>query len=493
MSNKQPLSARYPDLLAGQSGPALNELIEDLETLYTSHTLPARLVRPGEISMPIDAEPAPIPLPVQSGTLASSKPRRPRRWARLNALAAVLFTVLLVGALVATFGLARRQAGLASRNGSASLCRGTKAPSQPLVDLRMMTATTGWAITWRMNGKDTFQLARTIDGGCHWKVVAPDNRSSLFAGHYAYISATAAWIELVDGKNVRFARTTDGGASWQYGPASGSHDLFSSIGSTNVTFLTPDIGWALSEEGQGTKRTGVTLYHTVNGGLSWQKLMQSSVTPSPAGTLPATAFYTGLSFLNQSTGWATANSASSSGTEFYVTRDGGRTWQKQNLPLPQGISSFGAGTIVEPPQFFSARDGVLPVLSWSPSGLYVYVTRDGGASWQSTTFLRVAVKPGLDAYGPVPTPRFASQDFGWLWEGAQFRTPQTLVVTHDGGQHWTSTRVTLPAPYIDAVVDFLSERVGWLIGISGTSTAIPPLFKTEDGGKTWTRMNYSIA
>src|SRR5579883_13727 len=495
MNNKQPLSARYPDLLAGSNDPALSELIEDLETLYTSHSLPARLARPEKSNIPIDAQPAPVPLPAQTGTLASSRPKHYERRARLNALAAVVFTVLLVGALLATFALARRNAGPASpgKNASAIPCQTkTNAAQFPLEDLHMMTDSTGWAVSRSATSPDHFELVRTVDGGCHWKIVTPANHGSLLASHYAYISQSAAWVELVDGSKITYARTTDGGANWQFALASGP-DLLASPGGSNVTFPTPERGWLLSEIFQGTKRTGVALYRTIDGGLSWQRLIQNTLPSTPGGSLPATAFYTGLSYHNQSTGWVTADAGGAPDILLYLTFDGGKSWEKQHVLMPQGISRLDGGTIVEPPQFFSDRDGVLPVLFWSPSGLCVYVTHDGGENWQRTAFLPIAQNPGFDAYLPAPVPRFASMNFGWFWQGAQFRPSHTLVVTHDGGQHWGTSKVTLPAPYVDATLDFLSEQVGWLIGQPGGSTTTSALFKTTDGGQTWQRVAYSVS
>jgi photosystem II stability/assembly factor-like uncharacterized protein len=485
MNNKQPLSARYPDLLAGSNDPALSELIEDLETLYTSHPLPSRLTRPGESSMSPARRPELIPPLLQAGTLASSKPRRRGRGARLNALAAVVFTVLLVGALLAAFALVRRNAGPASpgTNASAVPCQTkTNATQFPLEDLHMMTESTGWAVSRRANSPDHFELVRTVDGGCHWKIVTPANHGSLLASHYVYISQSAAWVELVDGKKITYARTTNGGANWQFALASGP-DLLASPSGSHVTFPTPARGWLLSAIFQGTKRTGVALYRTVDGGLSWQRLLQNTLPSTPGGSLPATAFYTGLTFLNQSTGWVTADAGGAPGILLYLTLDGGKSWEKQSLLMPQGISSLDGGTIVEPPQFFSERDGVLPVLFWSPSGLCVYVTHDGGESWQRTAFLYTFENPGFDVALPAPVPRFASMDFGWLWQGAQFRPAHTLVVTHDGGQHWTTTNVARPAPYVDAAVDFLSEQIGWLIAQAGGNSNGSPSSRQPMAGK----------
>ena len=71
----------------------------------------------------------------------------------------------------------------------------------------------------------------------------------------------------------------------------------------------------------------------------------------------------------------------------YVTHDGGSTWRQQTLPLPQGIPP--AQLLIQPPTFFSATDGLLPVrfsdLTTSKGiATVIYVTHDGGTTWSST-------------------------------------------------------------------------------------------------------------
>src|SRR5258708_116730 len=106
MHNKPSLDARYPDLLNDQKDPALLDLVQDLDTLYTANHIPDQLTYPQAIQ-PVRLAPsqdAPFP---QFGTF-SSAPRPARRWSRLNSLAAILFTVILVGALAGTFYTLRR-------------------------------------------------------------------------------------------------------------------------------------------------------------------------------------------------------------------------------------------------------------------------------------------------------------------------------------------------------------------------------------------------
>ena len=100
MNNEPSLSARYPDLLPDQDDPALADLVRDLDALYTANHIPARLFDPQATEPVRLLPPQPAP-PLQAGTF-SPPPRPARRWSRLNSLAAILFTVLLVAALGGT-------------------------------------------------------------------------------------------------------------------------------------------------------------------------------------------------------------------------------------------------------------------------------------------------------------------------------------------------------------------------------------------------------
>jgi hypothetical protein len=102
MNNKPPFSARYPDLLAGQDDPALLDLVHDLDALYTASPIPAHLISSQE-NRPLHLVPSQHTQGLQPGTFPSPVPKTAQRWSRLNALAAVLFTVLLVGALAGIF------------------------------------------------------------------------------------------------------------------------------------------------------------------------------------------------------------------------------------------------------------------------------------------------------------------------------------------------------------------------------------------------------
>lgn len=100
MNNKPPFNTRYSDLLPDEDDPALSDLVRDLDALYSANPLPARLSHLQEVQSTHRAPSQDASGP-QVGTFVT--PRPSRRWSRLNTLAAVVLTIVLVGALAGTF------------------------------------------------------------------------------------------------------------------------------------------------------------------------------------------------------------------------------------------------------------------------------------------------------------------------------------------------------------------------------------------------------
>ena len=135
------------------------------------------------------------------------------------------------------------------------------------------------------------------------------------------------------------------------------------------------------------------------------------------------------------------------------------------------------------PTFFTANDGILPVnfTSESASGFGMYVTHDGGATWNSVPIAKEA--------SSISTIDFIDMQHGWAID----RGGTNLYATIDGGMHWTkltiaSTTHSLPS---FKFLDFVTTEIGWAIG--ATSSKTPVLLKTVDGGHTWTTIRYTIS
>ncbi|HEY7125280.1 MAG TPA: hypothetical protein VH540_15105 [Ktedonobacterales bacterium] len=335
----------------------------------------------------------------------------------------------------------------------------------PLGDLRMMTATTGWAIAGE-------RLVRTVDGGAHWRDVTPsalhDVRSLLQS---RFLSDSVGWVWTVQSGTTSLFRTTNGGQTWQQGA------VFHSSGYVSLTFLNAQDGWALVDSPGSAGGTDVDLCRTSDGGVTWSMLATTGTAAQP-GSIPAAGKKGGLSFLNPSTGWM--GRLLDSETEVMVTHDGGSTWQTQPLPFQQDGSEhlFYIG----PPFFFNEHEGVLwvSVLSQTQQALsqLLYLTHDGGASWQSI--------PPL-AYDALTY--FSDARHGWMlnrmWVNGGSSLQTTLSTTSDGGQHWNA----LPgSAAVDGIseLDFLSSTLGW--ALSRAYNGAVTLLKTDDGGRTWAQV-----
>lgn len=177
-------------------------------------------------------------------------------------------------------------------------------------------------------------------------------------------------------------------------------------------------------------------------------------------------------------------------------RNGRAVWATRVRPSPvlfgEGVRVPGGGgrlVDVTPPQktaadlvvdaFFVDHDHGWVLLADSEKQVRrLLLTRDGGTHWA----------PG--GYGPSPeTARslfFVDPENGWIVAYSQSGTsprPSSLYRTTDGGRTWSGPS---PLPACGPVhFDNLSH--GWLADSPGGCAILAPLHETTDGGATWTK------
>jgi photosystem II stability/assembly factor-like uncharacterized protein len=191
------------------------------------------------------------------------------------------------------------------------------------------------------------------------------------------------------------------------------------------------------------------LYHSADGGETWQK-QQSGV---------ATLLTDG-NFLDASTGWI----AGLYGVVLH-TRDGGATWNRQETGTDKHLFDVS----------FVDENYGWAVGEWNT----IIGTTDGGTTWTSLSETEDRILNGV---------QFVDRQTGWVIGEAG-----TIMKTTDGGASWSVqmpdlfVRETLeeefenPRPALFGIC-FIDAMNGWLCGIDAT------IMQTDDGGASWRKI-----
>jgi photosystem II stability/assembly factor-like uncharacterized protein len=376
---------------------------------------------------------------------------------RLSVVATVLFVALLVSSLL--FVLHRAHQSDAGTQGNRINSSKVTGGLDTMLSLHMIDARMGWLLSKQA-------VLRTTDGGSHWQNVSPPHTRLTQDSIADFFSASLAWIAIprTNAATIQILHTADGGQTWQ-------RTTIQAAFPRQISFIDSQHGWLLASWQQpGGAAETTSVLRTADAGKTWTTIsnaLAASTDGPPPGRLPYGGQKSGIRFLNASTGWVTGTVSAPNLAWLYVSYDGGSTWHQQPLPMPAGIAS--ARLSILSPTFFSATDGVLPITfvnsaTDSKIAIAIYVTHDGGSSWQSTTPL-----PG--AFSIVD---FVDSQHGWATDGS------ILYRTSDGGQHWTQLPTSESLKNVSQL-DFVSEQIGWAI----SSTTPNSVLKTVDGGYTW--------
>jgi len=172
----------------------------------------------------------------------------------------------------------------------------------------------------------------------------------------------------------------------------------------------------------------------------------------------------------------------------YWTKDVGKTWTDITPPNLNG--SYGSPAVA----FADNQHGsvILATLDQNPAGNGVNYsmlqTTDGGKTW-STKPLSVSPADALAFYYPGKISlQFIDADIGWLsirHEGGDSDSG-LLFKTVDGGTTWSELNLPINSYFkypIGDPVYFVTEQLGWIATDPQITSNI--LYRTQDGGQTW--------
>lgn len=416
-----------------------------------------------------------------------------------------------------------------ANGGKSWVSGGTASTSDTMVSyFHFVNASDGWIAT--DNGvaahQSVYHLFRSTDGGKTWRLVAETNASGSVGSVPGYGDATfsfgpsgGGWMtgqSEIAGHGF-LMHSTDGGKTWQAIPVPvpkadggrlvttstptyvGSHvfvpvqyqghnrdttvvlqlnrngDVISTTPALqtdhplSITFINATDGWATTAPWAPNQPK---LYRTTNGGQSWVSL--------PADQ-PMLATNPTMQFVSPDTGFAFASNQTTFPPSLWTTRNGGRTWRQQMMKIyaKGGPTPPGQNPPPPPPQFTPDEIDFVSSQVGYLAGTYgngvkdtgrVYKTTDGGKQWTEIYHGGRAVT-SLDARGSK------------LWvdvgQGAGSNPKGTLLVSNDGGQHFTRLAATALTS-----IDFVSTADGWAVSTSSMWNG--KLVYTHDGGRTWT-------
>lgn len=358
-------------------------------------------------------------------------------------------------------------------------------------------------------GGDNYVLKST-DGGANWTDISPAADGTTWES-VSFVDANNGWL---GGNNGHVYRTTNGGQTWsvltavafaervhvtmvdaQTGFAAVRRDLYKTTdgGTTWVLWGADAFGShqtqlvVLDADHLVSTQDGLVVFVSGDGGISWTRK-----TPTPYGgnyghltafadgrvwvasdygsiafsdnyglnyadQLPGFKYFlTSIDFSNTNTGWCVGSAGAVARTQ-----NAGSTW----TPVVTDITEGDPATA---PYYFwvKAYDYNEAVVA---SFHGIRRTTDGGQTWQLTS-------------APAANSSFqAAHSQGNTL--AVLTSNERVRISTNRGQTWTERVISNDFPYLTSI-HFASEQVGF----AGGGTTAGQLFKTTDGGTTWTEL-----
>ncbi|WP_146192779.1 hypothetical protein [Sulfoacidibacillus thermotolerans] len=313
---------------------------------------------------------------------------------------------------------------------------------------------------------DMGQTWHTVVEHGEWRQIELSNRFENTSYVFAGLESGAALL-----------KTTDDGKTWT--------QLYPGVEpAINISFVSRTVGFAL-----GTGANENAILRTSNGGASWMTV----------GSLPNGIQAYDITFTSPNVGYVTVaplkNSTKLGNTMIMKTNDGGRKWTPATVGgLPREILTkvSSQGYIVQPFYLLPGK---------GTNGQWILGTTGYPKLY---TLLSVGSQTKIEATyddppGALEGYAFTSLKDGWMYvlRTAKSGDPngQSVIKQLNPLNGTWVTKWTLPSGWSVEGMDRLSAQDAWLVAQKPWASMHPTftIFRTTDGGKTWTKYEESNA
>jgi photosystem II stability/assembly factor-like uncharacterized protein len=318
-------------------------------------------------------------------------------------------------------------------------------------ELRGLSAATE-KIAWAGGSRNTY--ARTTDGGDSWQAgTIPDEEPLDFRDVEAVDADTAYLLSIGAGAKSRIYKTTDGGKNWTAQLISENPKAFLDA----FAFWDRSNGVAVGDPVDGR----AMILRTTDGGAHWLPIPAANMPPALEGEGCFAASGTTIAVEGKNNAWFATGGAVKS--RVFRSTDKGASWAVSDTPMIAGQPSYGIFSIA----FKDARSGIIVGGDYRRVEVAtdnIAATTDGGRTWRLIRDSGIGGFRSCVAYLP------GSKGMSLIATG-----PAGTDYSHDGGLHWAK----YDAQGFHVLSLARSKSAGWAAGSGGRIARLNPLPKRK--------------